>query len=577
MSDPQQKNVRAASDSIKTWREKGASSRKGRILVWARRASQLFFLLLFLFLLVKTEYRASFEGEAATPAVDEQTEELHLDRPVTLFLDIDPLVAVSTTAASRSLYKGLIWALIIVIPTMLIGRFFCGWICPFGTLHHWTSAIKPNLKGGKRIRRNRLRKYMRAKYYILAAMLVLSFLGSVQIGLLDPICLMVRSVGLVVIPVLNGMVTWCLDVLSYVSFLQSFAEWGHGVRADWITGKDPVVHGAWFLGVLFFGLLFFSRFITRFWCRGLCPLGALLGLFSKTAIFGMRKSHEKCTGCDLCLINCQGADEPQGGALWHQAECHLCFNCEGTCPEGVIDFGFFPKKTEATNSTDTTRRTLLASAAAGAAFYPLARITAEFEENFDKGLVRPPGSVTETDFLERCIKCGECMKVCPNNALHPAMFQAGIEGIWSPILLPRVGYCEATCTLCGEVCPTGAILPLTVDQRVGRNGAQPIRIGTAFYDRGRCLPWAMDTPCIVCEEWCPTSPKAIWLEDAVVTKRREEGAEEIHLQRPHIDPTCCIGCGACAYACPVTDEPAVYVTAINETRNPSNLLLLGDT
>ena len=143
--------------------------------------------------------------------------------------------------------------------------------------------------------------------------------------------------------------------------------------------------------------------------------------------------------------------------------------------------------------------------------------------------------------------------------------------------MPRVGYCEATCTLCGEVCPTGAILPLTVDQRVGRNGAQPIRIGTAFYDRGRCLPWAMDTPCIVCEEWCPTSPKAIWLEDVVVTTRREEGAEEIRLQRPHIDPQCCIGCGACSYACPVTDEPAVYVTAINETRNPSNLLLLRNT
>ena len=576
-SDPDK--PRTASDSIRTWREQGCSSRKGRRLVWARRTSQLFFLLLFLFLLVRTEFRASFDDGSPSPEARDTSEELHLDAPVSWFLEIDPLVAVGTTVANRSLYKGLIWALVILIPTMLLGRFFCGWMCPFGTLHHMTSAIKPSLKGGKRVRRNRVRKYMRAKYYILVAMLVASFLGSVQIGLLDPICIMVRSLGLAIIPAVNAASSWCLDALALtnIGFLQSFSDWGHGVRADWVTGKDPVVHGAWFIGIVFLALLFLNRFITRFWCRGICPLGALLGVFSKASIFGMRKDHEKCTGCELCLINCQGADEPQGGALWHQTECHLCFNCEGVCPEGVIDFGFLPRKRDATTETDMTRRTMLASVAAGAAFFPLARITAEYEANFDRKLIRPPGSAGEEEFLARCIKCGECMKVCPNNALHPATFQAGIEGIWSPILIPRVGYCESTCTLCGEVCPTGAILPLSPDQRIGQNGADRISIGTAFYARGRCLPWAMDTPCIVCEEWCPTSPKAIWLEDVVVTKHREEGAEEIHLQRPHIDPELCIGCGACEYACPVSDDPAVYVTAINETRNPANVFLLRDT
>jgi polyferredoxin len=561
-----------ARDSVKKWREFGASSAKGRTLVLMRRLSQVFFFLLFLYLLVRTEFRASFED---TP-VGEMSTAVHLNQPVSIFLQTDPLVAVSTTLAGHSLYIGLAWALVILVPTLLLGRFFCGWICPFGSLHQWISAVSPSVKGGKRIRRNQFAKYMRAKYYILVAMLVAAAFGSVQIGLLDPICIMVRSVGLAILPATNAVASWLLDglALTNLGFLQGFADWGHQVRVDWITGKDPVVHGAWFVGFLFLGLLLVNRYITRFWCRGLCPLGAMLGVFAKFSIFGMRKDHEKCTGCNLCLMHCQAADMPQGGEQWRQTECHVCFNCESVCPEDVIHFEFFPKRSDAVADTDMTRRAMLTSAVAGAAMFPLSRITAEFQENFDHRMIRPPGSVIEDDFLERCIKCGECMKVCPNNALHPASLQGGLEGIWSPVLIPRVGYCEATCTLCGEVCPTGAILPVTVNQRLGHEGETLIRMGTAFYDRGRCLPWAMDTPCIVCEEWCPVSPKAIWVEDVIVTRRREDGGEEIHLQRPHIDVDLCIGCGACEWSCPVADDPAVYVTAINESRNPENVLML---
>ena len=199
----------------------------------------------------------------------------------------------------------------------------------------------------------------------------------------------------------------------------------------------------------------------------------------------------------------------------------------------------------------------------------------------DARLIRPPGSLDEKSFLGRCIRCGACMKVCPNNALHPAAGEAGIEGLWTPVLAARIGYCEPSCSLCGQACPTGAIWEFTAREKGWAAGipaapssppaAQPIRIGTAFYDRGRCLPWAMATECIVCEEWCPTSPKAIYLRPAEVA---DAAGGSKTVRQPYVDPARCVGCGACEYACPVQDRPAVYVTSIGESRSKSNQILL---
>ncbi|MCJ7735014.1 MAG: 4Fe-4S dicluster domain-containing protein, partial [Anaerolineales bacterium] len=149
-----------------------------------------------------------------------------------------------------------------------------------------------------------------------------------------------------------------------------------------------------------------------------------------------------------------------------------------------------------------------------------------------------------------CIRCGECSTVCPTNAIQMAVLEGGVEGFWTPVLVLRNGYCDYSCQACGQVCPVEAIPPLTLEEK------RKQIIGKAEIDRTRCLPWAENQECIVCEEMCPIPDKAIRLEEIQVIS---PGGEVKILQRPHVIRRECIGCGICETKCPLTDEAAIRI------------------
>jgi polyferredoxin len=534
-----------------------------------RRISQVFFLLLFVWLLAFTSLRG----------IPGATSDIHLLAPVRLFFEWDPLVAVTNAIAGHALYRGLLWSLIILLPTLLLGRFFCGWICPMGTLQHFVGGMKSEAKRGKqRIESNRYKRWQTIKYVVLIAGLVAAAFGSMVIGLLDPFSLLVRSMGLAILPGFNLVARAILEPLehSHAAAIASTAKTVHMVLSALVLDlRQAHFAQGLALGILFLVILFASLRVTRFWCRAICPLGALLGAVSRWSVLGLHKDPERCNNCNRCLLDCQGGDDPIGGAPWRKSECLMCLNCVGSCPDHALTFRFFRKEKEVA-SPDLGRRRTITGLAAGAVAVPLMRANTGLGKSRHERLLRPPGALDEPDFLARCIRCGECMKVCPNNALHPTLEEAGLEGLWSPTLVPRIGYCEPSCVLCSEVCPTGAIWQLTPKDKgwvvgVGAPQSQPVRLGTAFYDRGRCLPWAMAIDCIVCEEWCPVSPKAIYVEEAQVV---DSAGNTKTLKQPRVDPSRCVGCGACEYACPLQDRPAVYVTSIGESRSPSSQILL---
>jgi polyferredoxin len=533
-----------------------------------RWLSQIIFFSLFLFLLLGTEFRGSLHAGGS---------EIRLPYPVQLVFQVDPLVMLSNALSSRALYHGLLWSLVVLIPTMLLGRFFCGWICPLGSIHQFFSSLRSERKRGKQlVESNRYKRWQTTKYYLLIAALIAAVLGTGIVGWLDPFSFLVRSVGLSILPGTNYALNAVLHAMEHS---RSAPVQGAGSGLHFVFGwlllsfKQPYFRQGVWLGLVFIFFLALNFRVTRFWCRALCPLGALLGVASRWSILGLVKTPESCEDCNRCLLRCQGGDDPIGGVPWRQPECHLCLNCIDECPEHGLQFKFFPA--QKTIGVSLQRRKVLTGLAAGAAVVPLLRSTPGFAVERHERLLRPPGALDEEYFLSRCIRCGECMKVCPNNALQPALTEAGLEGLWTPVMVPRIGYCESSCVLCSEVCPTGAIWEITAKEKGWEarvtSDAKPISLGTAFLDRGRCLPWAMATPCIVCEEWCLTSPKAIYLQPAEVADA------EGHLQQvkqPLVDPHLCVGCGACEYACPVQDRPAVYVTSIGESRSRTNQVLL---
>ena len=548
-----------------------------------RRISQVVFLFLFIFFLVNTEYHGTFD----------KPEEQSINYPVKFFMELDPLVTLSTALSTHTIVNDIGWALAIIIGTILVGRFFCGWICPLGTINHFFSSYKPERKGKSRVTSNRYKKWMTIKYYILIAFLVLALFTSLQTGLLDPIPFLYRSLVTSIVPSLEMGLRSILNALydTNIYFFQAIANSGYSFfKLSFLSNERLYFHFSFIIGFIFILVLILNRFITRFWCRGICPLGAFLGLLSRFSIYGLKKDNAKCNDCNKCLLHCQGACEPQGGVPWRQAECHLCYNCETDCTENAIHFKFFPQLESIIVKPDLKRRRILESALIGAVLLPIIRATSggTMQKNYNPGVIRPPSSLDEPEFLTRCIRCGECMKVCPTNAIQPTLFEAGVEGIWTPTLIMRIGYCEYTCILCGQVCPTGAIKKFTEDEKLGRsaktsspdssgqqNTAKPIKIGTAYCDRNRCFPWVLDTPCIVCEEFCPTSPKAIWVREEEVTHR---DGTKLLLKRPYVDEDLCIGCGICEYICPVNNKPAIYVTNIGETRSRTNRSRLeGDT
>lgn len=529
---------------------------RARRLVWLRRGVQVASLALFVGLLFAM--RPPAEGLPS--------------RKLGVYFHLDPLLLIGDWLGGARLAGPALLALATLALTVLLGRVFCGWLCPLGALHNALSWLGWR-RAAQRRQADGFSRWQRAKYWLLVALLVMTLGGAHWMGVFDPLSLLYRSLTTGLLPGLD----WGISAGAAALFqadphlgplhLTALSEplyrfW----RDTLLAGREAVFAGGGLILALLLALLALNLWRPRFWCRYLCPLGALLGACAGRTALRLTPTG-KCGGCQRCLMRCLAAAQPEKPGQWLPEECFGCWNCVASCGEDALDFRWqWPWRRPAAARVDLGRRALLGAGLAGLGALLVFKLPpAARAKTFNPGLIRPPGALAEPDFLARCVQCGLCMQACPTGALQPALDQAGLAGLWTPVLVPRLGYCEHGCALCGQVCPTGAIAPLALAEK------QALKIGLATIDTTRCLPYAYGRECIVCEEHCPVPTKAIYFVEMEVTLR---GGERRVLKQPRVEPTLCTGCGICEAKCPFADRAAIRVTSAGESRHPANQPLL---
>jgi len=549
---------------------------RARFWRWARRATQALFLLFFAFLLWGAQ------GEPAP--VGWKFKGLN---PDVVFL-ADPLTWLAAFLASRSLPEKTVLILgIFFVLTVLFGRVFCGWVCPLGTLIDGAGRLLRPARLERRATRERLKSReasplepflgRRTKYLILIALLVLALFGVNAAGWFDPLAILMRATAFSLVPAGEWSLEQTLGRAAYAPGVSEFLYPAYQWSKDEILASTPHQFGQGPLHLLILlGVLALSRIRRRYWCSVLCPLGAFWAVVARFSVWKRRVQQTACNQCSICATTCRMEAVPLESAdTVDPGECLRCMECAEMCPRAGIEFTARPSAESVAAESrplDLTRRGVLGALAAGALAAPALRLSSSrnllavtadsLPTRLDAHLLRPPGARAEPEFLELCVRCGECLKVCPQNALHPALLQAGLEGLWTPLVVPRIGYCEPSCTLCSQVCPTGAIQPLTAPER-----AERVTLGVAVFDRSRCLPWAQGESCSVCEEMCPVSPKAIRLGWIITHDWR---GQEVEVLAPTVRPGWCIGCGICENKCPLEGESAVRVIRQRESRHASS-------
>ncbi|WP_294605743.1 4Fe-4S binding protein [uncultured Bacteroides sp.] len=437
---------------------------------------------------------------------------------------------------------------VLILITLLFGRIYCSTICPMGIFQDIVTWIsKKTAKKKKRFRYSPARNILR--WGVLGATVVAFLLNfTVILGLLDPYSAFGRMVVNVFKPVYmlgNNLLESIFSRFDNYTFYQ--------VDASLLSISSFII------GLVTFLLIGFLAWkYGRTWCNTMCPVGTLLGFISRFSLFKIRIDAEKCNHCGLCATKCKASCIDSKEQAIDYSRCVDCFDCLGTCRQKALRYTL-PSGTKGKAVADASKRRFLVAGFTTAAVVPKVMAQAQNVVAAASGMksekrtipITPPGSVSQEHFQAHCTSCHLCVSKCPSHVLKPAFMEYGLGGMMQPTVYFEKGFCNFDCTVCGDVCPNKAILPLTKEQK------HLTQMGKVVFIKENCIVYRDGTSCGACSEHCPTQ--------ALSMIPFKDG-----LTIPHVDTDICVGCGGCEYICPVRPFRAVYIegNAVQQEAKP---------
>ncbi|MDO5566940.1 MAG: 4Fe-4S dicluster domain-containing protein [Planctomycetia bacterium] len=476
-----------------------------------------------------------------------------------------------------ALVSGYVGAVVFVILlTLLTGRLYCSTICPLGVMQDLIAWCSKRLVRKKKYACSQAKTKTRWAFFVRFVVAFVCGCGSICC-LLEPYSIYGRTMFSVVAPVyetLNNMLTWvCLNC---------------GIVYFYYVDPTRLLAGTLMAMGLFAVIAYLSFRWGRTWCNTVCPIGTFLGLLSRMAIFKICFDKSKCSKCGLCSTKCKAGCLDGKNQTIDYSRCVDCFNCLGACRQKALYLGISSSnsrkietqdanqenanvnetKSESTVSApDPSKREFLGSLVTLAMLSTsvLAEENKErasenkpadtaagssqsepTKEPYDEKLERrktaicPPGAKSQIHLKKHCTGCHLCVAACPSHVLQPSFLEYGLSGMLMPLMRFEKGFCNFDCLLCGEVCPNGAIEPLTIEEK------HLIQMGKVHFVRDRCIVYKDETNCGACSEHCPTQ---------AVTMVPYRGSLTI----PEIHPEICVGCGGCESICPVRPDRAIFI------------------
>jgi ferredoxin len=429
--------------------------------------------------------------------------------------------------------------ILVIIITLFSGRIYCSFLCPLGILQDIIGYGR-KLLPRKKIRYRYAKPLNNIRYSILGILVVSIFIYDILlINILDPYANFGRIASNLYQPtyiLVNNFLSKILEIIG-INWIQNIAQKEFSTL--------PFIFSLSVL-VLIIWMVYKNG---RLYCNSICPVGSILGLISKISFLRIKIDNTNCTQCGKCQTSCKANCIDVKTKSIDESRCVSCFNCIQSCSESAIGYRNIITKKESLIivQTDKSKRDFLKSGILFLTAIPLVSDTLKTNSNSVSnikitGTISPPGSISIDHLKNNCVGCQLCISICPGKVLQPSFLEYGFTAMMAPRMDNNIGYCNYECTKCGEVCPSGAIMPLSKKEK------KLTQIGIVHFEKDRCIVITENKSCGSCSEHCPTQ---------AVHMVPYKGS----LTLPETEQDICIGCGACEHACPVEPEVAIFVVS----------------